>query len=87
MTTDKSSNKRLTFNVLGFTAATGEPIMCAIIFAAKDLDPAWVLGMDPFVPWIGKPDDIEGSTGAGKVHLVGPECNFHEKNTYLLLLH
>ena len=71
--------------MLGFMAATGEPVMCAIIFATKDLDPAWVLGMDPFVPWISEPDDIKGNTGTGKVHPMGPECNFH--GTYLLLLH
>jgi len=63
--------------MLGFMAATGEPIMCMIIFATKDLDPAWVLGMDPFVPWIVEPDDIKGNTGTGKVHPMGPECNFH----------
>ena len=50
--------------------------MCTIIFATKDLDPAWVLGMDPFVPWIDEPDDIKRNTGTGKVHPMGPECNF-----------
>ena len=29
---------------LGFTAATGEPVMFAINFAAKELTTAWVLG-------------------------------------------
>ena len=38
-----------------------------------------VLGMDPFAPWITKFDDIEGNTGTGKVHPMGPACNFHEK--------
>jgi len=36
------------FTTLGFTSATGEPIMCAVIFKGTKLDPAWTLGLDPF---------------------------------------
>lgn len=32
------------FAVLGLTAATGEPVMCAIIFAAQAMCESWVLG-------------------------------------------
>ena len=41
-------------NVLGFTAANGNPIMCAIIFAAKTLEDEWGLGLDPFAEWVQK---------------------------------
>ena len=37
------------FTVLSFTAVTGAPVCCAIVFAVKQLDPQWVTGMDPFV--------------------------------------
>ena len=36
------------FTGLGFTAANGNPIMCATIFAAKTLEDEWVFGLDPF---------------------------------------
>jgi len=47
-----------------------------IIFAAKELDPAWVLGVDPFITWVSKTDNIKENTGKGKVHPMGPDCNF-----------
>ena len=34
------------FTVLGFTAAEGTPVMCAIIFAAKELELSWVQGLN-----------------------------------------
>ncbi len=40
----RAATKDSHFTVLGFTAATGEPIMCAIIFAADKFAAAWVLG-------------------------------------------
>ena len=72
----KAATKDSHLTVLGFTAATGEPIMCAFIFAAKELDPAWVLHMDPFFTWVSKTDNIEENTGKGKVYPMGPDCNF-----------
>ena len=54
----KSVCKDTHFTILGFTATSGEPVMCTIIFAAKELDPAWVLGLDPFSPWVGDDDNI-----------------------------
>lgn len=44
----RAATKDTHFTVLGFTAATGEPVMCAIIFAAKALQEQWKLGFDPF---------------------------------------
>jgi hypothetical protein len=37
------------FTIMGFTAATGEPVMCAIKFTRKELEPMMVQGLDPFV--------------------------------------
>ena len=39
------------FTVLGFTAAEGTPVMCAIIFAAKELEVSWAQGLNLFVEW------------------------------------
>jgi len=50
--------------------------MFTIIFAAKELDPAWVLGVDPFITWVSETDNIKENTGKGKVHPMGPDCNF-----------
>ena len=49
----KAGTKDSHFTVLGFTAATGEPVMCAIIFAAKHLCESWVLGFNAAAEWIG----------------------------------
>jgi len=46
----RSAHKDAHFTVLGFTAANGNPIMCAIIFAAKTLEDEWVLGLHTVVP-------------------------------------
>ena len=42
----KAATKDSHFTVLGFTAATGEPVMCAIIFSAKEMCASWVLGFN-----------------------------------------
>ena len=62
------------FTVLGFTAATGEPVMCAIIFAAKRMDGAWALGLDPDAEWHGDEKNIMGNAGRGKRYPMGPSC-------------
>ena len=51
--------------------------MCAIIFAAKELDPLWVQGLDPFADWEGGEFEIERNTGKGKRHPQGPVCTFN----------
>jgi len=72
----RSNTKDAHFTVLGFTTASGEAVMCAIIFAAKEMDPLWVQGLDPFTEWEGEEFDIERNTGRGKRHPEGPECKF-----------
>jgi hypothetical protein len=37
----RAATKDAHFTVLGFTAASGEPVMCAIIFAAKSFQEEW----------------------------------------------
>jgi hypothetical protein len=65
------------FTIMGFTAATGEPVMCAIKFTRKELEPMMVQGLDPFVAWKGNELGIERNTGPGKFHLHDPQCMFN----------
>jgi hypothetical protein len=69
------------FTMLGFTSASGEPLLCAIIFAAKELKNEWVLGFDPFAAWIGEENEIEQNIGEGKSFPMGPVCNFNGKTS------
>jgi hypothetical protein len=64
----RAATKDIHFTVLGFTAATGEPVMCAVTFAAKTLQKKWKLGFDPFAKWIGGENDIHLNIGEGKVY-------------------
>jgi hypothetical protein len=77
---NRAATKDAHFTVLGFTAGNGEPIMCAIIFAAKTMREEWALGHDPFVDWIGQEDDVSNNVGEGRAMPQGPECNFRGKN-------
>jgi len=54
------------FTILGFTAATGEPGMCAIIFAGEELKLMMVQGLEPFVTWEGNELGIKRKTGPRK---------------------
>jgi hypothetical protein len=47
--------------------------MCAIIFAAKELNVQWKVGFDPFVQWTGREDKAEKNIGEGKALPLGPE--------------
>jgi hypothetical protein len=62
----RCNTKDAHFLVLSFTAATGEPIMCAIIFATQNLDPLWITGLDPFAAWEGRESESEQNLGKGK---------------------
>jgi hypothetical protein len=67
------------FTVLGFTAATGEPIMCAVIVEGKTMKPEVVTGLDVFTTKIGNesdPDFLTNNTGPGKIYPYGPSCLF-----------
>jgi hypothetical protein len=53
------------FSVLGFTAGTGEPVMCAIIFAAGEMTQELQLGIDIRSPMVEGDDSIRANYGAG----------------------
>jgi hypothetical protein len=56
---DRNIGSQKYFNHFGFTAATGEPIMGAIIFANKVMMEECRLGFDPSVTCIGQDEDVK----------------------------
>jgi len=65
------------FTVLGFTTATGDPIMCAIIVAGKTMKFKVVTGLDLFAKQIGEESvsDVKANnSGPGKMYPNGPTC-------------
>jgi len=75
-----AATKDAHFTVLGFTAANGVPLMCAIIFAAKTMRSEWALGFDPFADWIGSEENVRENIGEGKAMPQGPHCTFNDKH-------
>ena len=65
------AHKDAHFTVLGFTAVNVNPIMCAIIFAAKTLEDEWVLGLDPFAEWVGDENNFLANSGKNKRYPQG----------------
>jgi hypothetical protein len=82
----KDQTQRMpTLPLTGFTTASREAVMCAIIFAMKEMDSLWVQGLDPFVQWEGGEFDIEKkNTGRGKRHHEGPRA--HSKGYWFPVL-
>ena len=78
----RSAHKYAHFTVLGFTAANGNPIMCAIIFAAKTLEDEWVLGLDPFAEWVGDENNLLANNGKKKRYRKD-QCAQLMESTYL----
>ena len=68
------------FTTLGFTAGTGEPVMCAVIMKSKnDIPKSWIVGIDPDVPLVdgtSEEDFIRKNQSAMK---GGPFCHFRGK--------
>jgi hypothetical protein len=54
------------FTVLGFTAGTGEPVMCAIIFAAGEIKQELQLGVTIWAPLVEGDNSLCGNYGPGK---------------------
>jgi len=75
----RAATKDAHFTILGFTAADGEPLLCAIIFAAKTMKHEWVTGFDPLAEWICDEQDVEANSGDEKNYPCGPVCNFQGK--------
>ena len=74
----RAATKDSHYTVLRFAAATGEPVMCAIIFAAKEFATAWVLGYDASAKWQGEDHEENLNTGGlGKRFPMGPQCHYN----------
>jgi hypothetical protein len=70
------------FTVLGFTAATGEPFMCAIIVSGKTMKPEIITGLDVFTEKEGDetgPDFIMKNIRPRKNYPNGPTCHYKVK--------
>jgi hypothetical protein len=57
---------------LGFTAANGEPLLCA---TAKGMKNEWITGVDLLAEW----NNFEENCGDTKVYLFSPSCIFKGK--------
>ncbi len=75
----KAAMKDAHYTVLGFNCANGESLMCAIIFAAKEMNPERASGFNPFAAWIGDEDNVEENIGEGKQYPYWPTCIFKGK--------
>jgi len=67
------------FTILDFTAATDEPVMCAIIISGKTIKPEVKTGLEAFAEKVGDetdPDFILRNTGPGKIYPNGLSCLF-----------
>ena len=66
------------FTVLGFTAGTGEPIMCAVIFKASEVTTQMQMGVDITKDKTGT--RLEDNIGKNKQYPGGPVCRFKGKD-------
>lgn len=73
---------------LGFTAGTGEPVLCVIIFAAQGLTVEERLGIDVFAP-IPQENNMfhEDNYGKGKYFPGPPKCHFRGKEVPCYVTH
>ena len=72
-----TSDENLT--VLGFTAATGEPVMCAIIFPGHDITSEKHLGVEIKFIMVDGDFSMRANPGSGKRFPGGPKCSFRGK--------
>jgi hypothetical protein len=74
----RAATKDSHFTVLGFTAATGAPVMCAVFFSSKELCEEWIVGYNGSAPWLGDDDDVDANTGGlHKQFPMGPVCTYN----------
>ena len=79
---NKSSINDRHFTLLGFTALTGEPVLCVVIIAGVIEAYEVETGIDIDAPVTGDVMDhdyFEKNTGEGKLFPKGPECEFNGK--------
>lgn len=82
------------FTVLGFTAASGEPVCCVVIFtgARNEIPLCWTTGIDiqtkPVLDEVTGKINIEDDSnfGPGKYFPGGPTCEFRGKTVPMLSL-
>ena len=72
------SNVNSRFTAIGLTAASGEPVMCVVIFAAEELTFDQRMGHDVRVAFDPNKSVAE-NTGEGKVFPGTPKCTFRGK--------
>ena len=79
---NKSSYNDCHFTCLGFTALTGEPVLCVVIVSGITEAYEVEVGIDVDAPVIGDPSDkdfFEKNRGKGKLYPAGPKCHFNGK--------
>ena len=76
------------FTAIGLTAAPGEPVMCVVVIAAKELGVADAQGFDYLtqVPY-DTTKSLEENSGSGKALPGLPTCTFRCKTVPALLAH
>ena len=67
------------FPTLGFTAATGEPVMCAQIFSGSTINSHIQCGIDIRTAKGPNGDTMEDNFGLGQRYPGGPTCIFRRK--------
>ena len=85
---NKSSINDRHFTLLGFTALTGEPVLCVVIIAGVIEAYEVETGIDIDAPVTGDPSDKDyfaNNTGKGKLFPKGPECHFNGKTVPCLV--
>ena len=79
---EKASARNRKFTMIGFTALTGDPVMCVLIFEGKTPNGAIEAGIDITVKPDGKPSDanfVEVNSGPGKYFPGAPMCEYKGK--------
>ena len=79
---NQSSSNDKHFTMLGFTALSGEPVMCLVIIAGVQEKWEVECGIDVDVVPVGDPSDpdfFQKNMGKGKMFPLGPECTFKGK--------
>jgi hypothetical protein len=84
----RSSYADCHFTILGFTNAKGEAVCCVIVFAGSEVNGKHIMGLQPWVDFIGDPeiDVAENSHGLDKYYPFGPTCWVGGKKLRLLSL-
>jgi hypothetical protein len=80
----KSSPNGERFTVIGLTAASGEAVMCIIIFAGKELSYDQPMGHDIRADY-NTEGSVRDNTGPGKAFPGAPTCQFWDKDLPALI--